>query len=427
MTRVLRRVAGFVLSSRGALLGVLAAGSVAGVAFGIGGSSDHTVLARFRDVSGLVVGNEVRIAGIEAGSVKSIAIRHDAQHGPCATTTAAAGSCDPHAQPGDSDEYAEVTLSINNDRWPLREGTVVNIRPKGVLSNVDVTIDNGPASGKALNDGSVFDFNMASPQTTWPINLDQFTDIFGKYVKDPNVQVTDAIKTQIAQGNVAFANNGAQNLNATIANLNPLTRDLAPLTQVLADRTPELSRLNYEFNTISAELATEDSNLRGLINNGNVLFAAIVEKQQALQSLLDNGATTFATLNTALAGEEQNLITIFEKGPPALDKIKQSSDLVTPLLNNVNPHVPSLDLLLHYFATATGYVSNGVDTLRVDASLPPTDNSRSAVACGGEPSQQPNCTTKIKTASSAAAGSSASSSGATTQSDQQPLAGGMFG
>ena len=422
MTRVLRRVAGFVLSSRGALIGVLAAGSVAGVAFGFGGSSDHTIVARFRDVDGLTVGNEVRIAGIEAGSVKEISIRHDAQHGPCATATAPPGSCDPNARAGDTDEYAEVTLSINGDRWPLHQGTIVNIRPKGVLSNVDVTIDGGPMSAPAINDGQVFDFNMSRPQTTWPINLDQFTDIFGKYVKDPNVRVTDAIKTQIAQGNIAFANDGAQNLNATIANLNPLTRDLAPLTQVLADRSPQLSRLNYEFNTISGELANEDSNLRGVITNGNVLFAAIVDKQQALQSLLDNAASTFGTLNTAIAGEEQNLITIFEKGPPALDKIKQSSDLLTPLLTSVNPHVPSLDLLLHYFSTATGYVANGVDTLRVDASLPLP--GRSSAACGGELSEQPSCSTKV---TSAASGSSASSNGATTQSDQQPLLGGMFG
>jgi ABC-type transporter Mla subunit MlaD len=429
MTAVLRRVAAFVLSSRGALIGVLAAGSVAGVAFGIGGSSDHTVTARFRDVDGLVVGNEVRIAGIEAGIVKDITIRHDAQHGPCATTTAAAGSCDPNAAQGDSDEYAEVTLAINSDRWPLHQGTIVNVRPKGVLSNVDVTIDPGSLSAPAIPDGYVFDFNQVQPQTTWPVNLDQFTDIFGKYVKDPAIQVTDSIKTQIQQGNVAFGGSGAQDLNATIANLNPLTHDLAPLTQVLADRTPELDRLNYEFNTVAGELATEDANLRGVINNGDVLFAAIVDKQQSLQGVLDHAASTFATLNSVLNGEEQNLITIFEKGPPALDKIKQSSDLLTPLLQNVNPHISSLDTLLHYFTTATGYVtgSPSIDHLRVDASLNPT--SRTSFACGGEPSEQPNCATKVPTsASTAASGSSASSDGATTQSAvQTPLLGGLFG
>jgi ABC-type transporter Mla subunit MlaD len=425
MMGVLRRVAGFVLSSRGALIGVLVAGSAAGVAFGFGGSSDHTITARFRDVNGLVVGNEVRIAGIEAGTVKEINIRHDPQHGPCPTGKPAAGSCDPNAQLGDSDEYAEVTLQINGDRWPLHEGTKVNVRPKGVLSNVDVTIDPGSMSNKAIADGTLFDFNKPIPDTTWPINLDQFTDIFGKYVKDPSITVTDALRTQIQQGTIAFGGSGAPDLNATLANLNPLTRDLTPLTQVLADRSPELSRLNTEFATISGELATEDANLRGVINNGNVLFAAIVEKQQALGSVLDHAATTFGSLNSVLNGEEQNLITIFEKGPPALDKIKQSADLLTPLLQNVNPHVRSLDILLHYFTTATGYVagsSTPIDTLRVDASLPPSNGSKQAFPCGGQPSEQVNCPTKV-TASAPASGSSATNA----SSDQQPLLGGMFG
>src|SRR5262249_21417055 len=118
------------------------------VLFSVLRSHDHTLVARFRDVSGLVPGNEVRIPGIHAGSVQSIDIGHDAQHGPCAAA-APAGSCDPHAQPADTDEYAEVKLSIKGDRWPLHEGTVVAVRPKGTLSNVDVTITPGPVAARA--------------------------------------------------------------------------------------------------------------------------------------------------------------------------------------------------------------------------------------------------------------------------------------
>ncbi|HET9050667.1 MAG TPA: MlaD family protein [Candidatus Dormibacteraeota bacterium] len=429
MTGALRRIAGFVLSSRGALLGVLAAAAVAGVAFGIGGSPAHTVVARFRDVDGLVVGANVRIAGVDSGSVQSIGVRHDAQHEPCQAAKPADGTCDPHAQPGDSDAYAEVTVSVDDAHWPLHDGTTVSVRPKGVLSDLEVVVTPGSASAAALPNGHVFDFDMAAPQTTWPVNLDQVTDVFGQYVKDPRIQVTTQLRTQIQQGGTALANGGAQSLNGTLANLNPLTRDTTPLAQVLAEHTPALDDLNGELATITGDLAREDPALRGVIANGDILFTAIADKQQSLQGVLDHAASTFATLNGVVAGEEQNLVTVLDKGPAALQKIQQSSSLVTPLLLAVDPHISSLDILLHEFTTATGYVAApfNIDTLRVDGSLPPL--SRSAYPCGGQPLEQPACATKVSPSAVTGTSSAAPASGgaATQAADSTPMLGGLFG
>ena len=415
-----------VLGARAALLLVLAAGCAAGLAFSLTGSSDHTVVMRVRDVNGLVDGNEVRIAGIEAGSVQRIDIRRDPQHAACAAGGGADGTCDPHAQPGDTDEYAQVTLSIKGDRWPLHRGTVVAVRPKGTLSNVDVTITPGPQGAPALPDGYVFDFNSATPATSWPVNLDALNDVFGRYSRDPQVLVTDAIKTQITEGQKIFGGSGAPNLNGTLVNLTPLTKDLAPLTQVLADRTPELHRLNGEYDTILHDIATEDGNLRGILANGNVLFSVIVAKQQDLQGTLDHAASTFATLNATFTGEEQNLTTIFQKGPALLDKVKQSSDLIFPIVDRIDPHAPQLQTLLHEFVTGNGYVTTDgatgkpIDTLRVDASL----GTKTAFACGGYPQQQTKCPNNPASATAA----SGPAGGSTADSAQPaPFAGGLFG
>ena len=51
-------------------------------------------------------------------------------------------------------------------------------------------------------------------------------------------------------------------------------------------RSPQLDNLNYEFDTITAELAREDSNLRPLIANLDTTLGALAVKESALQGTL---------------------------------------------------------------------------------------------------------------------------------------------
>src|SRR5438128_1390938 len=101
-----RRFAAFLASSRGLFITALTAGSLCGLGFlGIGGSS-HTVTAQFRDADGLVVGNEVRVAGVAAGSVTSVAVKLDAATGR---------------------QYAQAQMEIDASQWPLHQGTRVSV------------------------------------------------------------------------------------------------------------------------------------------------------------------------------------------------------------------------------------------------------------------------------------------------------------
>jgi ABC-type transporter Mla subunit MlaD len=423
MTRTALRVLRRLLTSRILLGGVLAAGAIAGLAFAFGGGSSHQVEVRFADADGLVAGNELRVAGVPAGSVQSVAIGID-------RTTGA--------------QYADTVVQIDDSHWPLHQGTTFAVRPKGVLSNVFVALNPGSRSAPTVDSSHVFGLS----ETSSPINLDEFSNLF-----DPDVRTS--LRTQIQEGTIAFGGSGATNLNQTLRNLNPLTSDLSPLTAVLAQRSPELDRLNGEFDTITAELASEDSNLRGLIDNGNVFLGALVARQHQLQDVLDHASTTLASLDSGLKGEEGNLAAVFQKGPAALDKTKRAADLLVPLIDYVNPHIPDLNVLLHEFHSATGLQTactdaaecqNGstIDTFRANTTLNDA-NHATAVPCGGEPSEQgpscpgvhPNTGTAAASGGSAAAGSSpsAGSAGATqptpdaSPSPEAPaeIFGGLFG
>jgi phospholipid/cholesterol/gamma-HCH transport system substrate-binding protein len=246
------RISAVLLSSRSLMLLALGAAAAAGVAF-LGSGSSHTVVAQFTDADGLVSGNEIRVAGLQTGgTVDSVQV-----------------------QVLNGQQVAVAVLNVDDAHWPLHQGTTFAVRPKGVLSNVYVALAPGNANSPVLDAAHVF----STKETSSPIQLDAFSNLFTQDVRE-------SIRTQIQEGVVAFGGAGADNTNGLLHNLNPLTADLSPVTAVLAQRSPELDRLNGEFDTITAQLAHEDSNLRGLIENGNTFLHAIAVNAQAVQGTL---------------------------------------------------------------------------------------------------------------------------------------------
>jgi phospholipid/cholesterol/gamma-HCH transport system substrate-binding protein len=344
------RISAVLLSSRTLMVLALGAAAAAGVAF-LGGGSSHQVIAEFTDAKGLVAGNEIRVAGLQSGSVDSVQIKLDGKGG----------------------QVAVAVLNVDDVHWPLHQGTSFAVRPKGVLSNVFVSLQPGPAGQPVIETGHTF----TTKETSSPISLDEFSNLF-------NQDVRESIRTQIQEGVVAFGGAGADNTNALLQNLNPLSRDLSPVTAVLAQRSPELDRLNGEFDTITAELAREDTNLRGLIANGNTLLRTIATHAQSVQGTLVHAAGTLDSLDQALRGEEANLAQFFRKGPSSLDSAAYLADQTNPVLSYINPHVHDLDLLLGYFLSATGYDSGSHQlNSRIDATLY-LGNNRTAIPCGGQ-------------------------------------------
>ncbi len=358
------RIVRLLASSKGLFVAAVVTGAISGLGLSFGASS-HSVLAQFSNVNGLTAGNEVRIGGLEVGTVQSLDVKVDTSNGA---------------------QFAQVSFTVDSAHWPLRQGTSVAVRPKGVLSNVYVDVEPGSPSARSLGDQPQFDVN----HTTSPVNLDEFSNIF-----DPSVRTS--IRTQLQEGVIAFGGTGVGDLNQTIANANPLTADAIPITSVLGQRSPELDRLNFEFDTISGDLAREDASLRGLLINGNQFLGVLATHQVSLQGLLVHAAGTLSSIDQGLHGEEGNLAAIFQKGPNALNQAKNSADLLTPLISNVDPYIADLDVLLHEFLTATGYTASGtnnaygglLDMLRVDGSLPLPGHT--AKACGGTRSNPGPC------------------------------------
>jgi phospholipid/cholesterol/gamma-HCH transport system substrate-binding protein len=356
MPPLTRRVTRALASSKALFVVALLSGSLTGLGFlGIGEAS-HSFTARFADVDGLVVGNEVRVAGVAAGQVTAVDVGLDAQTGK---------------------QYAQVQAEVGSGFWPLHQGTLVAVKPKGVLSNVFLELIPGPSSTPSLGNNPFFGFN----QTQSPVNLDELSNLF-----DPSVR--SSIRTQLQEGVLAFGGVGATNLNQTLLYADPLTRDAVPITQVLATDSPQLDRLNFEFSKISGELSREDSNLRALIPNVDTTLNALAVQQIHLQGTLVHAAGVLTSLDQTFssAQTQSDLEYLFRSGPNALNCAASLAFYIEPLVANVNPHVPNLDLLLNEFITATGYTGtngadqSGIDTLRIDPTIPPNSAPKAETA-----------------------------------------------
>ncbi|MBV8195704.1 MAG: MCE family protein [Candidatus Dormibacteraeota bacterium] len=343
---VTRRVAEGLASARGMFVIALLAGSLTGTAFLGVGESGHTVTAQFADADGLVGGNEVRIAGVVAGSVDSVVVSND---------------------PSSGTQFATVQFTVDGSHWPLTQGTQVAVKPKGVLSNVYLWVQPGPADAPALGANPIFPLS----QTQSPVKLSELNNVF-------TPSVTEAIRTQLQEGVLALGGAGAPDLNQTINYADPLTRDTIPVAQVLADRTPQLNDLNFEFDTVSGDLAREDANLRPLIANLDITLGVLAKREADVQGILVNGAAAFSELSTALQYQDasgftaiEGLQNILTESAGALSCAQALGNGLSPIISSVNPNVANLDVLLGEFITATGYYNdqNNVDTLRVNAYL----------------------------------------------------------
>ena len=92
--------------------------------------SSLPVQADFRDVSGLLTGNNVRLGGITVGTVKKITIVND-------TTV-------------------RVTMNLNQDVQPiLRRNAVASIGTDGLVGNTIINLTAGPGSGPPVQAGDV--------------------------------------------------------------------------------------------------------------------------------------------------------------------------------------------------------------------------------------------------------------------------------
>lgn len=247
----------------------------------------YRVSASFPRVANLVQDSDVKMAGVDIGSVHDIEVDGD---------------------------RVRVVLDIDPERAPLHQGATVQVRSKTLVEESYLEVTDG--QGAALADGSALPENAGKGPT-------QLNDV------------------------LASLNPGTRKaLAGTIRSLGGAT---AGTKEGVSGALAGLGHLGREGNDAVAALASQSDDLRQLSGNAAALLAALDTRQGQIASLVrDADLLTEATAGTSgeIEAVMRELPGLLDSAKGAGGKLTELSAVLAPVAADLHRAAPALDLAL---------------------------------------------------------------------------------
>jgi phospholipid/cholesterol/gamma-HCH transport system substrate-binding protein len=234
-----------------------------------GGGSTTTYKVQFTDVTGLLPGNEVRIAGVRVGKVKQVSL-----------AKIGARPCD------DTDQLAQVTIQLDNGQ-KLTDSNHLQIRYRNLVGERYVAITEGVGAGSPLKAGSTVCAKSADGTVLTQPALD-LTVLFNGF--KPLFQALDPQTVNDVSYEIV------QTLQGEGGTIDDLLAHTASLTTTLANKDAVIGRVVDNLTTVLDTLDKRDGDLNSLILQLRRLaqgFAA--DRTQIGDSITGIGKLTDAT------------------------------------------------------------------------------------------------------------------------------------
>ncbi len=269
--------------------------------------SEHEYKAVFTDVTGVAKGDDVRIAGVSVGRVKSVEV-HD----------------------GDK---AVITFGVDSDR-PLTKNTHATLKFRNLVGQRYLALSQDPSGSSAvLEPGATIPDAQTTDALDLNVLLNGFKPVFEALSPDDTNQFAFEI-IQVLQGE----SGSVQNLLATTASL---TSTLADRDQLIGDVITNLSTTLDIVADRDAQLDSTIVTLQQFVSGLNGDREAILGSLDSISalsketaSLLDEGAPALAADVTALkdltsqltAGDNLNtLVTNLQIVPVKMKKLSNAA------------------------------------------------------------------------------------------------------
>jgi len=271
----------------------------------LGGSNSYQVKARFLSAGQLVKGNLVQASGQPVGVVKDIALTGDGA--------------------------AEVTLEVNDEVAPLRQGTQANLRTasiSGVANRyVDLMMPPGE-SEKTIPDGGV----IGIEDTTTAVDLDQVFNLFDDRTKKG--------LRNVIRGFGASYEGRSKEANAGWEYLSPSLVATRRLFEELTYDQPALERFLVSNSKLVTDLAERKDDLSLLVDRLAVTFGAIGKERGSLTRAIANlppfmrrANTTFVNLRATL----DDLDPLIDESIPVTPKLRAVLAELRPFARDATP------------------------------------------------------------------------------------------
>jgi phospholipid/cholesterol/gamma-HCH transport system substrate-binding protein len=219
--------------------------------------AEKTYSAEFTNVSGLINGDFVRIAGVEVGKVKKISIKPD-------TTALVEFSAD--------------------DSVVLTEGSKAVIRYNDLIGGRYLALEDGAGGTKKLNPGATIPLDRTSPA----LDLDALIGGFRPLFRALDPDQVNALSGQLI---AAFQGQGA-----TISSFFSQT---AALTNTLADRDRLIGQVVGNLNTVLGSLGDESTQFAKAVDSLSQLVGTLAGHKHDISNAIgysNAGASSIADL-----------------------------------------------------------------------------------------------------------------------------------
>jgi virulence factor Mce-like protein len=297
---------------RVAALAVLALLVLALLEFMAGPSYPHRVSVTVPQATGMVPGLRVVTAGRKVGKVAETSVTPDGK--------------------------ARLVLEVDDEAWPLRTTSRVELRLGGTIKYTDRFVEvTTPNRGRPLEEGGV----LRASQVRVPV---EFDTLFNAFDEDTRKDLRSTIDT--AGPTLMTA---APQLRRALL---PAPAAVGEARAVVVDLKAEnrsLDQLVKSANRVAVSIREANPELRQLIDAGATTFSATAQESEALRSTLSQAPATLAVARTTLAradGTLERADGLLDDIAPGVRELRRTSPVLTSLLGRVSAVAPDLKTTL---------------------------------------------------------------------------------
>jgi ABC-type transporter Mla subunit MlaD len=289
----------------GLTLLLIAAGAAVWMAASASAGSTRTYKVELDNAFGLVNGSEVRVAGVKAGTVKSLDVN--------------------------ADKKAVITVEVDSKFGEFKADATCSSEPQSLIAEYFLDCQPGQST-QPLPNGEV-----PVAQTTGTVPNDLVQNI----LREPYKR---GLQLLINEFGTALTGN-AENLNAAILRGAPALRQLKTTLDILGAQNKTIADLNFHSDTIVAQLNNRREDVVKFIKEANDTATASAERRAAL-------GETFKLLPDFLAQLQPTMLQlgrVASEGKPLLTDLHKSShrltvfsQLLPPFNNATTPALTTL-------------------------------------------------------------------------------------
>lgn len=255
-----------------------------------------TYKAEFSDVTGLLKGDDVRVAGVQVGRVRSTRVKG---------------------------AIAEVTFQLERD-IPITTSVRARIRYRNLLGQRYIALSEGTGTGERLRSGALIPLGQTSPALDLTALFNGFKPIFETVQPaDVNKLAEEIVRTLQGEGGtvdslLAHTASLTNTLADRDAAIGRVVGNLALVTETIATRDDQLGLFIKELQRLSTGLAGDRDAIGESLANIDALAEVTADLLHDARPALDPLIRDLATVVHVAAGKTPQLQEILTRLPQAL-------------------------------------------------------------------------------------------------------------